>query len=218
MSMERPPQKIRLELSPQAEKYARRDAPRDVRLMAARGAVLERILAFLGVPAPARDEDEDEDEPPPIAVEEVSEQEARAALEVVLGTSFAALVEEHEQPVDEKELEQGGGLYALIQNLSVFQKIKLARMGNKEARSLLVRDRNKIVAMAAVSSPKITEQELLHIAQSRNVGDEVIRVICRNKDVTRSYQIKHALSTNPKTPQAIAMKFVNYLQDKDLAK
>src|SRR5262245_53837275 len=37
--MERQPQKIRLELSPQAEKYARRDAPRDVRLMAARGAL-----------------------------------------------------------------------------------------------------------------------------------------------------------------------------------
>ena len=33
------PQKIRLELSPQAEKYARRDAPREVRLMAARGAL-----------------------------------------------------------------------------------------------------------------------------------------------------------------------------------
>jgi hypothetical protein len=335
--MERQPQKIRLELSPQAEKYARRDAPREVRLMAARGAlplqptelatvlfalmhdddaevkstardslenlpqsvigpvlaapahpalldhlaranvsdearlekialnpatadatvaflatqpfrgvldivannqqrlmrsppivdalganpmtgrsVIERILAFLGVPAPERDEDEDG--PPPIAVEEVSEEEARAALEVVLGASFAALVEEQAAPADVKELEQGGSLYSLIQNLSVFQKIKLGRAGNKEARSLLVRDRNKIVAIAAVTSPKITEQELLTIAQSRNVGDEVIRVVCRNKDATRSYQIKHALATNPKTPQATAMKFVNYLQDKDLQK
>jgi len=334
--MERQPQKIRLELSPQAEKYARRDAPRDVRLMAARGAlplqptelatvlfalmhdadaevkstardsleglpdgvidsvlaapahpalldhlahafaesegrlerialnaatadrtvaflasrpfrgvveivannqqrlmrcpaivdalganpltgrsVIERILAFLGVPPPPGD---DEDAPPPIPVEEVSEQEARAALEVVLGESFAALVEEQSEPIDEKDLEQGGSLYSLIQNLSVFQKIKLGRMGNKEARSLLVRDRNKIVAIAAVSSPKITEQELLSIAQSRAVGDEVIRVICRNKDTTRSYQMKIALATNPKTPQATAMKFVNYLQDKDLQK
>jgi hypothetical protein len=336
--MERQPQKIRLELSPQAEKYARRDAPRDVRLMAARGAlplqpaelatvlfalmhdedaevkstardslealpdsvigaviaapvhpalldhlahafaeneerlekialnaatadrtvtwlaarpfrsvveivannqqrlmrspaivdalgsnpltgrsVIERILAFLGVPAPERDEDDD-DAPPPIPVAEVSEEEARAALEVVLGTHFAALVEESEAQVDEKELEQGGSLYALIQTLSVFQKIKLGRAGNKEARSLLVRDRNKIVAMAAVSSPKITEQELLTIAQSRNVGDEVIRVVARNKEATRNYQIKLALATNPKTPQATAMKFINYLQDKDLAK
>jgi hypothetical protein len=107
---------------------------------------------------------------------------------VVLGTSFTALVEEQAEPVAEKELEQGGSLYSLIQNLSVFQKIKLGRLGNKEARSLLVRDRNKIVAIAAVTSPKITEQELLTIAQSRSVGDEVIRVICRNKEATRNYQ------------------------------
>ena len=334
--MERQPQKIRLELSPQAEKYVRRDAPRDVRLMAARGAlplqptelatvlfalmhdedaevkstardsleqlpdsvigsvlaapahpalldhlarafaddeerlerialnpatadrtvaflaarpfssvveivannqqrlmrspaivealgsnpltgrsVIERILAFLGVPAPARDDGDDE---PPIPVGEVSEEEARAALEVVLGASFAVLVEEQTEPVDEQELEQGGSLYSLIQNLSVFQKIKLGRMGNKEARSLLVRDRNKIVAIAAVSSPKITDQELLTIAQSRAVGDEVIRVICRSKEATRGYPMKLALATNPKTPQATAMKFVNYLQDKDLQK
>jgi hypothetical protein len=335
--MERQPQKIRLELSPQAEKYARRDAPREVRLMAARGAlplqptelatvlfalmhdddaevkstardsleglpdgvitsvlaapahpalldhlaranaeredrlerialnpatadrtvaflagrpfrgvveivannqqrlmrspaivdalgsnpltgrsVIERILAFLGVPVPIADEDEDA--APPIPVAEVSEEEARAALEVVLGTHFAALVEESESEVDQKELEQGGNLYSLIQNLSVFQKIKLGRMGNKEARSLLVRDRNKLVAIAAVSSPKMTEQELLTIAQSRAVGDEVIRVICRNKEALRNYQLKLALATNPKTPQVNAMKFINYLQDKDLQK
>jgi len=178
-------------------------------------SVIERILAFLGVPVPVDDE---EDDAPPILVEEVSEEEARAALEVVLGTHFAALVEENETEVDQKELEQGGSLYALIQTLSVFQKIKLGRMGNKEARSLLVRDRNKIVAIAAVSSPKITEQELLTIAQSRAVGDEVIRVICRNKEALRNYQMKLALATNPKTPQVNAMKFINYLQDKDLQK
>ena len=34
--------------------------------------------------------------------------------------------------------------------------------------------------------------------------------------MTRNYQVKLALATNPKTPQAIAMKFINYLQDKDL--
>jgi hypothetical protein len=334
--MERQPNKIRLELSPQAEKYARRDAPREVRLAAARGAlplqpielatvlfalmhdedaevkstardsleglpdtmintvltapahpalldhlahafgesesrlerialnpaaadhtiaylagrpfrsvveivannqqrlmrcpaivdalgdnpytgrsVIERILSFLGIPAPAGDED---DEQAPIPVEEVSEEEARAALEVVLGASFQALLEENAEEIDPKELEQGGGLYSLIQNLSVFQKIKLGRMGNKEARSLLVRDRNKIVAIAAISSPKITDQELLSIAQSRAVGDEVIRVISRNKEATRSYQMKLALSSNPKTPQATAMQFVNYLQDKDLTR
>ena len=88
-------------------------------------------------------------------------------------------------------------------------------MGNKEARSLLVRDRNKIVAIAAVTSPKITDHELITIAQSRNVCDEVLRMICRNNEPTRAYLVKLALATNPKTPQATAMQFTNYLQDED---
>ena len=37
--LETEPQKIQLTLSPQAERYARQDAPREARLMAARGAL-----------------------------------------------------------------------------------------------------------------------------------------------------------------------------------
>jgi hypothetical protein len=174
-------------------------------------SVIERILNFLGLPTESDEADEE-----PIEVEELSEEEARAALEVVLGENFTQLVEEESKEIDPEDLEQGGSLYSVIQNLSVFQKIKLGRMGNKEARSLLVRDRNTIVAMAAVTRPKITENEMIAIAQSRAVCDEVIRVVCRNKDITKNYQVKLALATNPKTPQGTAMKFVNYLQDRDL--
>ena len=46
----------------------------------------------------------------------------------------------------------------------------------------------------------------------------MIRIICRNKEALRNYHMKLALATNPKTPQATAMKFVNYLQDRDLQK
>jgi hypothetical protein len=41
-------------------------------------------------------------------------------------------------------------------------------------------------------------------------------MISMNKEWTKSYKIKHALATNPKTPQPQAIKFLNYLQDKDL--
>jgi hypothetical protein len=100
--------------------------------------------------------------------------------------------------------------------MSVMQKIKLARMGNKEARGLLIRDRNKIVALSAISSPKMTLQEVATIAKSRNVNDEVLRVISRNREWTRDHQVKLGLATNPKTPLTEAMKFVNYLQDREL--
>ncbi|MEM7411880.1 MAG: hypothetical protein AAF430_16740 [Myxococcota bacterium] len=177
-------------------------------------AVIDRILSFLGVDS--RDEEEEQDDDWLDVEEDVGDEEAQAALQAILGDSFASLTQDGDGEIDPDELEQGGSLYSVIQNLSVFQKIKLARMGNKEARSLLVRDRNKIVAMAAVTSPKISDTEMIAIAQSRNVCDDVIRVIARNRDVTRNYQVKHALATNPKTPQATAMQFVNYLQDRDL--
>jgi hypothetical protein len=72
------------------------------------------------------------------------------------------------------------------------------------------------VAVAAVTSPKITENELLSISQSRNVCDEVIRTVANNREATRHYMVKLALAQNPRTPQSIAMQFANYLQDKDL--
>ena len=174
-------------------------------------AVIDRILSFLGM------DDGEEEDASAVDPDSIGDDEARAALEAVLGESFSEfseLIDDHGD--DELDLSEGGSLYNLIQNMSVFQKIKLARMGNKEARSLLVRDRNKIVAMSAVTSPKITDTELIAIAKSRNVSDEVIRVISMNKEVTKNYQVKLALATNPKTAQGTAMQFVNYLQDRDL--
>jgi hypothetical protein len=172
-------------------------------------SVIERILTFIGI-------EERADEPPPDP-DAIDDEEAREALRAVLGEDFAEfhelLIEEHEEEVD---TDPSGSLYSLIQNMSVFQKIKLGRMGNKEARGLLVRDRNKVVAIAAVTSPKITENEMIGFAKSRAVCDEVIRIISTNRDVTRNYQVKLALATNPRTPQGTAMKFVNYLSDRDL--
>ena len=171
--------------------------------------MIERILSFLGMDAPGEDGDGLDDQP-------ISDADAEAALRAVLGNDLGkfarALVEESDPDVEETS----GNLYALVQQMSVFQKIKLARLGNAEARGLLVRDRNKVVAVAAVSSPKIGDQEIIAFAQSRGVSDEVLRLIANNRTWTRNYQVKLALATNPKTPQPTAMKFVNFLQDTDL--
>ena len=174
-------------------------------------AVIDRILAFLGVQPKASDDEA-------TANDEISDSEAEAALRAILGDELGQfareLVKESEEGADLETVENN--LFALIQQMSVFQKIKLARMGNKEARSLLMRDRNKIVAMAAITSPKITDNEVTRIAQSRNVCDDVLRVVANNRDWTKGYQVKLALVTNPRCPQAAALKFINYLQDKDL--
>ena len=168
-------------------------------------SVIDRILSFLGVEEP-REEPEIQDGP-------VSDSEAIAALRAVLGDDLGQLAQ---AMVEESEASQDDNLYALIQQMIIVQKVKLARLGNKEARGLLVRDRNKVVAVAAISSPKLTDNEVVTIAQSRNVCDEVLRVVSSNRQWTRNYKVKLSLVTNPRTPQPTAMKFLNFLQDSDL--
>jgi hypothetical protein len=180
-------------------------------------AVIERILNFIGAGDVVENLDGRRDDTT------ITDQEAEAALRAVLGDEMSdiarQLVEESGDEVTDQQMAEQikeGTLFQLVQQMSVFQKIQIGRMGNKEARGLLVRDRNKLVAISVATSPKITESEILSIAQSRNVCDEVYRVIATSRHWTRSYQVKQALATNPKCPQGMAMKFVNYLQDKDL--
>jgi hypothetical protein len=179
-------------------------------------ATIDRILSFLGLARPAAETPEEATDEGRSAAA-ITDDEAAATLQRLLGDDASDFAEEllHDtsEPLDP---DQQGNLYALIQNLNVMQKIKLARMGNKEARGLLVRDRNKIVASAAVRSPRITENEVESIAKARNVCDEVLRIIASNREWTRNYQVKLALATNPKCPVPTAMKFLNFLQEKDL--
>ena len=179
-------------------------------------AVIDRILSFLGLARPASEALDESATGTALPAVDITDAQAEAALRVILGddvSEFAAgLVEDGAEADDATR----GNLYALLQTLSVFQKVKLARTGNKEARALLIRDTNKIVASAVVRSPKLTEQEVAGFAKSRSVTDEVLRLISANHEWTRSYQIKLALAGNPKCPQPVAMRFVNYLQDKDL--
>lgn len=170
-------------------------------------AVIERILTFLGL-----EERETTEE------EEIDEADAEAAVLEMLGEDMTdvakLLAQENDEELEDEELESS--LYAAVQKMTVMQKIKLSRVGGKEARALLIKDRNKIVSTSVLGSPKITETEVIGFAQNRSIGEELLRIISGNRDWTKNYQIKVALVTNPKTPQPVAIKFINYLQDKDL--
>lgn len=179
-------------------------------------AVIDRILSFLGLAKHGAEVPEEGAETTPSCTPVITDADAEAALRAILGddvSEFAPSLVDDEIDLDEAAQHN---LFGLVQTLSVFQKIKLARTGNKEARGLLIRESNKIVAAAVVRSPKITEQEVLGFAKSRNVSDEVLRLISSNRDWTKSYQMKLALAGNPKCPQPVAMRLVNYLQEKDL--
>ncbi len=120
----------------------------------------------------------------------------------------------------EWELSEGEyeSLYHRIQQMGVSEKVKLALLGSREARDILVRDSNKMVAIAVVKSPKIQESEVESIAKSRNVAEEVLRQVASTKEWTKSYTIKLNLAANPKTPIPIAMKFLSHLRELDLRK
>jgi len=103
-----------------------------------------------------------------------------------------------------------------IMKMSISEKIKLATIGNKEARGLLIRDTNKLVAIAVVRSPRITDGEVLMIAHNRAVLEDVLRVIYAKREWVKIYKVKLALVKNPKTPLAISMKFLATLRESEV--
>jgi hypothetical protein len=103
-----------------------------------------------------------------------------------------------------------------VLRMSVTEKIKLATLGNKEARALLLRDPNKLVALAAVTSPRITEGEVIVLATSRTANADVLRHIYTTREYVRNYTIKAALVRNPKVPLPTALKLMLTLQEKDI--
>lgn len=123
------------------------------------------------------------------------------------------LVEEKEGVTEEEHK----NIYQQILVMGISQKIQLALKGNKEARSILVKDPNKLVCSAVIKSPKVTESEAVGYAKSRSVSDEVLRLIAANKEWTRSREMVLALVNNPRTPMTISMKLMLRLSDKELS-
>lgn len=103
-----------------------------------------------------------------------------------------------------------------VMKMSVSEKIKLATLGNKEARTILLRDGNRLVSMAAATSPRITDGEIMGLANSRTVNADVLRYIYSNREFLRTYSIKISLVKNPKVPLPTALKMMYTLQEKDI--
>ncbi len=112
--------------------------------------------------------------------------------------------------------EEKKSIAAQIEGMSIPHKVKLALLGNKEVRTILIKDSNKIVAGAVIKSPKLTDNEVHSISQMRTVSDEIIRTIANNKDWVKNYTIKLALANNPKCPLPVAMKLMRFLNSKDV--
>ncbi len=100
--------------------------------------------------------------------------------------------------------------------LKLFEKIRLATLGNAFCRQTLLRDSNRLVAMAAIRSPGITDLEVIRAAGNRAVSEDVIRYIANSKEYLKLYPVKLSLVGNPKCPLALSLKMLSTLRPEDL--
>jgi hypothetical protein len=103
-----------------------------------------------------------------------------------------------------------------INRLDIKGRIQLALKGNKEERSLLIRDGTKIVALAVLDSPKITDAEVEKFASQKNVLEAVLRTIPLKRQFAKQYTIVRNLVANPRTPMDVALGLMKHLLINDL--
>ena len=113
--------------------------------------------------------------------------------------------------------ERSQSILQRLQKLTVAERILLALRGNKEVRTVLLRDTNKEVVKTVLENPKITETEIEILAKSRSVSEEILRKITKKREWMKNYAIILSLVTNPKTPAPIAIKLVSELKNRDLS-
>ena len=104
----------------------------------------------------------------------------------------------------------------VLSSLPIVQRMKLAMKGTREQRAQLVRDANRMVAAAVLSSPKLTEAEVEAFTKMGNVSEDVLRIIGTNRSWLKNYGVTHGLVKNPKTPPGISMQLINRLSERDV--
>lgn len=142
--------------------------------------------------------------------------------EELISESTADVSANVQRIIESERLEKGDistervSLIRKIMFMNTKDRMKLGMKGDREARSILIRDSNKVVCSAVVNNPRITEQEIENIASMRTVADEVLRIIALNRSWARSYPIIHNLARNPRTPIPTVMNILNRIRTKDL--
>jgi hypothetical protein len=222
--------------SPLVDFFRRGEVARDVRLLAAEGALAPRAHEQLALLILLSD-----DADPVVAAT------AQATLEVLPAESLSAFLARSDVPEPMRAFFAARGIQPagvaaadaadplidvapegdgaaepvpddpqLLSSLSIVERMKLAMKGTRAQRAVLIRDSNKLVSSAVLSSPKLTESEVEAFAKMANVSEEVLRIIANNRAWTKNYSVLSALARNPKTPPAISMQMVSRLNDRDM--
>ncbi len=103
-----------------------------------------------------------------------------------------------------------------INRLDVKGRIQLAMKGNKEERSILIRDGTKVVALAVLDAPKISDGEVEKFALQKNVLEAVLRQIPLKRRFMKNYIVVRNLVSNPRTPLDLGLGLMKHLMTQDL--
>jgi hypothetical protein len=144
----------------------------------------------------------EEDEPPPKSREEA---------EALYGLRDSASEE-----LSEAEQEERKSLFEQIYTMSAGQKMMMALKGERQARMMLIRDRNRAVWAAVLASPQMNEADAESIVQMRNVAPDVLREVGKKREWTKRYKVAHELVKNPKTPPEVSSQLLPRLAMRDL--
>jgi hypothetical protein len=118
-------------------------------------------------------------------------------------------------PSDDDGAERRGAAQRLAL-LTVSERMKVAMQGSREERQILVRDPNRLVSSAVLSSPKLTESEVEAIARMTNVSSDVLRAVGTSRVWLKNYAVVAALTRNAKTPIAVSLGLVSRLTERDI--
>jgi len=224
--------------TPLIDFFRKGDVARDVRLQAAQGAIATRaheqmaLLVMLtgdadAEVAAAANATLGLIPPPTLAAflartdvpEEMREFFAKrgvAPSEEAAAEADKPMVDTAEGPEIADEEDDEKSAMQRLQEMTVPQKMSRAMKGTREERAILVRDPNKLISVAVLSSPKLTGSEVEAIAKMSSVSDEILRIISNNRNWMKNYVVVSALARNPKTPLPVSMNLLNRLNDKDL--
>ena len=118
----------------------------------------------------------------------------------------------------EPDPERRKTLLQQISTMTVAQRVKFAIMGGSEARRTLVRDTNKVVQRAVLQSPRLTNQEVEAFASMTSLTDEILRLIGKNRNFRKNYNIVRNLLNNGKAPLDVTLGLLPMINATDLKK
>jgi len=107
-------------------------------------------------------------------------------------------------------------VYQRILRMNKGEKMRVALLGNKEERNLLVRDPSRMVASMVLRSPKLTDTEMEAFSSMRNIDGDLLRQMGQTRKFIKRYTVAHSLVKNPKTPSPVALNLLKLLRASDL--